>query len=342
MPAIEANVEGLWIAKQAVKGTPAAAPATNLNAKRLRKVGGGVSPNPTHGSENFSDGNRFTDSVDFVDQINGGGAPVVQAGPGDLAYLSYLALGAESVGAAVATVFPHTITANNAGGFWFTVWKKVGANVVLRQKFNDCRMASLRIEGSSANKVVKATPTIVSLDPGEVFAVDPTLVVDADNPYLYTEAEGTFNIDGTIVKGHSSFALTINDNIAPWFGDSVYPFDFTYGQGAIAVEGVTLLVDAAGLAMYNKIVYGTAAPVAGTKPQKVVYMGTYTFTLTRGAGATMRSYQITLPKVHWTPDVAIEGNPDGGPTELALSAEARSLAGVQLTIVANTLDAAYT
>jgi hypothetical protein len=341
MPAIEANIEGLWIAKQAAKGTPATAPSTNANAKRLRKVGGDVAPTPTHGNENYSDGNRFTDSVDFVDQINGGGAPVVQAGPGDLTYLLYLALGAESVGTAVSGVLPHTISANNAGGFWFTVWKKLGSSIVLRQQFTDCRMASLRVEGSSANKVVKATPTIVSLNPGVVFSADPTLVVEPDQPYLYTEATGTFTIDGSVVKGHSSFALVINDNIAPWFGDDVLPYDFVYGQGSIGVEGITLLVDAAGLAMYNKIVYGTATPTAGAVPQKSVYMGSYSFTLARGTGATARSLAITLPRVHWTPDVAVAGNPDGGPTELSLGAEARSLAGVQITVVSNTLDAAY-
>lgn len=340
MPAMEANVEGLWIAKQTARGTPAAAPSTNANAKRLRKVGGGASPTVVHGSENYSDGNRFTGATDFVDTVSGGGGPVVQAGPGDLAYMCYLALGQESVGAAVSGVYPHTITPNNAGGFWFTLWKKVGANVVLRQKFNDCRIASLRVEASSANKVVKATPTILSLDPAEVYSTDPTLVVDADQPYLYTEASGTFTIDGTVIRGHSSFALVINDNLAPWYGDDVIPWELVTGVGTIAVEGITLIVDAAGLAQYNKIVYGTGAPVAGTKPAKSVYTGSYTFTLTRGAAGTLRSFQVTLPLVHWTPDISIEGNPDGGPTEIAIGAEARG--SNQLTVVANCLDAAYT
>jgi hypothetical protein len=277
-----------------------------------------------------------------VDSIIGGGAPVVQAGPGDLAYLLYLMMGQESVGAAVSTVFPHTETPNNAGGFWFTAWKKVGQSVAVKQKFNDCRMASLRIEGSSANKVVKATPTIISADPGEVYTTDPTVGLDADSPFLYTEAEGTFNLDGTIIRGHSSFALVINDNLTPWNGDSVFAQEIVPGQGAITVEGITLLVDAAGLAEYNKIVYGTASPTAGTKPQKVVFFGSYTFTLTRGATTTLRSFTVTLPKVHWLPDVAINGNPDGGPTEISLGAEARTSGGNQITCLCNTTEAAYT
>src|SRR4051812_7414264 len=103
---MEANVEGLWIAKQPGRGTPATSPATTAAGRRLRKVGGGLNPNPAHGNENYSDGTRFSGAVDFVDTIAGGGAPVVQANPQDLAYLTYLALGAETVGAAVTGVLP--------------------------------------------------------------------------------------------------------------------------------------------------------------------------------------------------------------------------------------------
>jgi len=344
MPAMEANIEGLWIAKQTARGTPATAPAPAGQGKRLRKVGGGLSPNPDHGSENYSDGKRFTGATDFINLISGQGAPVVQGGPGDLAYLAYLISGGESADVPVASVTPHTITPAETGSFWFTAWKRLGTNVSTKQKFNDCRMTSLRIEASSANKVVKATPTLISLDAGEIFDTDPTKTVDVDLPFLYTDAVGTFVLDGQpAIRGHSSFAFVISDGLAGWQGDSVFHHELVSGTSTIAVEGITLLVDAPGLAQYNRIVYGSAAPVAGTKPQNQVYYGSYTFTLTRGAGATLRSFQVTLPKVHWNPDVALEGNPDGGPIEISLGAEARDDGTNPLyTIVANTLDAAYT
>lgn len=343
MPAIEANVAGLWLAKQTAKGTPATAPSTNANAKRLRVVGGDVNVARADSNENFADGNRFTDATDFVSTSIGQGAPVAQGDPGTLSYLLYLMAGAETTGAAVSGVVPHTWTFGPAtSSFWFTLWKRVGQTAILRQAFNDCRMTSLRIEGSSANKVVKATPTLFSLDPGVVYATDPTLAVETDKPFLYTEAVGTFTIDGTVFKGHSSFAVVINDNLAPWYGDDVAPYDVAVGQGAINIEGITILVDTAGLQQYNKIIYGSATPTAGTKPQKTVYMGSYTFTLSRGTGATARSVQFTLPNVHWAPDsVAVPINPDGGPTELALAADARTSAGVQMTVIGSTLDIAY-
>lgn len=346
MPAIQSNVEGFWIARQpSGKGTPAAAPAARTAGIRLKKVGGGANPGRSDGSENFSDGNRFTDSTDFVDQVQGNGAPVAQLGPGDAAYLTYLIMGAEANAAAVMGVIAKTITANPAGSFWFTAWKRVGSSPVLRQKFNDCRMTSLRIEGSSANKIVKGTPTFFSLDAGETYTTDPTVAVEAEAAWLYTEAVGTFNIDGTIFKGHSSFALVINDNLGPWYGDDVTAYDVTVGQGTIVVEGITLLVDDAGLTQYNKIIYGSASPSTGTKPQRTVYYGSYEFELKRGTvgQANYRNYKADLDKVHWTPDLAIDGNPDGGPTELALAAEARTPGGgQQLTVTANSLDVAYT
>jgi len=342
--AIESNVEGIWLAKQTAKGTPATAPTSNANAKKLRKVGGGVNPTLDHGNENYSDGNRFSDASDFVNSIVGNGAPVAQMGPGDGAYLSYLMLGSETTAAAVAGVVPHTITPGPTS-FWFTVWKRMGNSLIIRQKYTDCRMVSLRVEGSSANKVVKMTPTFFSLDAGEVFSTDPTCVVDTDQPFLYTEAEATFTIDTVVIRGHSSFAMVITDGLATWQGDSVYMHDVTTGQGAVTIEGITLLVDQAGLDQYNKIMYGTTSPTAGTKPQKTVYMGSYSFELKRGtvASANFRNFKVELAKVHWNPDLAIDGNPDGGATEISLGAEARKdPAQPFVKITANTVDIAYT
>lgn len=343
MPALESNVAGLWLAKQSAKGSAASAPSTNANAKKLRQVGGDISVARADANEAFTDGNRFNDATDFVSTLVGNGAPVVQADPGSLNYLLYLMSGAETVGAATSSVYPHTFNFGPAtSSFWFTAWKRVGQTNILRQQFIDCRMSSLRVEGSSANKVVKATPTLFSLDPGVTYATDPTLAVETDKPYLYTEAVGTFTIDGTVFKGHSSFAVVINDNVAPWYGDDVLAYDVAAGQGSVNVEGITIFVDAAGLQQYNKIIYGSASPSAGTRPQKSVYMGSYTFTLTRGAAGTLRSHSFTLSNVHWTPDAAIAPNPSGGPVELAIGAEARTSSGNQLVVVGNVLDAAYT
>jgi hypothetical protein len=340
MPALEAHIEAAWIAKQTAKGTPVA-----VAVKRGRKVGGGMSPNPEHGSEPYSDGERFNNAEDFLNTLVGNGNPIFQAQPGLFAYLHYLMLGAEVVTGPTNTVYQHVATPNNAGGFWFGAWKRAGQNVLLRQKFNDCRLVSLRVEGSSANKVVKITPTFISLDSGEIFTSDPVQAEDADRPFLYTEAVGTFNLDGTVFKGHSSFAYVISDAVTPWYGDDVTPYDVAFGRGQITVEGVTLLVDQAGLEQYNRIVYGSANPGNGVKPQKSVYYGSYAFELKRGTAgqADYRRALVEFPRVKWNPDVSIEGNPQGGAVELALGAEARKASGQpMIRVTSNVLDAAYT
>jgi hypothetical protein len=188
-------------------------PATVAD-KQGRKVGGDMNVNRSDGSENYSDGSRFGDAVGFVDTIVGEGSPVLQAQAGVVGSLGAIVLGADAVSAAGPN-YDHAETPGT-GGAWATVWKKVGATVgPLRQKFNDCRLVSLRIEGSTANKVVKITPTWLSLDSGEIFTSDPVKVIDPDLPGAVHGGLGRFTIDGATYRGESSFAIVISDGATP-------------------------------------------------------------------------------------------------------------------------------
>lgn len=314
MPAIENRVEGCWWNKQTAFQSPAA-----TAFRRGRKVGGDMNVTREDENEPYSSGQRFNTAADFINAISGQGDPVLQGQPGVLGHLAYLLLGQETV-TGVADPFTHVATPGPSG-FWTTWWKLVGATVAERQKFNDCRLISLRIEASSESKVLKITPTFISLDAGEIFATDPVAIEEPGEPFLYTEAEGTFTIDGTVFRGHSSFAVQINDAVEAWWGDSVNPNDIAFGLGNIVVEEITLLVNAQGLGRYNQIMYGTPTPAAGTKPIKTLgALGSYSFDMTRGVN---RQAKIELPGVKWSPDLAIPGNPEGGATELNMSAEAR-------------------
>ena len=435
MPSIESRVEGAWVAKQTGKGSPAAAAV-----KRLRKIGGDMLVNRDDGSQNWSDGQRFSDAEDFANTLVGNGNPQLQAQPGTLAYLMYLMSGQESVTAVTGTAgrYDHVATPNNAGAFWSTWWKKVGESAVVpqRQKFNDCRMSSMRVEGSSAAKVCRMTPTWVSLDPGEVYVTDPVQAEDTDRSFLYTEGEGRFTINGATFRGHSSFAFQINDGVAPWYGDSVRPHDVVFGEGQIMLEGVTILVDQQGKDYYDEIIYGRTSPAAGVKPRTDIPLyGSYSVELKRGtrtdlaitgtptggtftltvdgsttapiafnatatavqsaltALATVRpgevvatggplpgtgvlltflrsgvvvtatgtgltggtspavtvsdrghdvGFKLEVPKVKWSPDLAIPGNPDGGPVELSLAGMARKLSATPMyTTTIRNGDPAY-
>lgn len=346
---VESNVYGLWVAKQSAFGSPAAS-AT----KKLIQVGGSVGGTSAYGSENWSDTSRFGDATDYVDTIQGGGAPVIEAQPDEAAYLYWLFFGGEVVTG--TGPFIHTFTPGATGSFWSTWWQRIGMSTIVRQKHNDMRISSLRIEGSTANKVCKVTPTLVGADPKETFATDPTPTTSFgtagaasdDAPWVYTEGKSRYTVDGTTFTGHSQFAVVVEDALAPIYGDDVSPYAFVPGTAQVRVEGITMVLDDASIAQYNKIVYGTASPSTGSKPLRSLggqALGSWGCDLQRnGVGAAaLQRHQITIPGIRWTPDVDIAPSPDGGPIELALAGGARkSGSNPRITIVCNNNSAAYT
>jgi hypothetical protein len=326
--ALESNIHALWAKKQTAKGAPAVA----ASARRMVTVAGDFTSNREDGSENFSDMDRFGDMTDFVNTITGEGNPGIETHPAQLAYIAWLFFGNEVVTGA-ADPWQHETTPQANGGFWSTWWLRVGATVIRREKFNDCKMGALTLEGSTGAKVVRATPTLLSLDPGEVFdgAAEPVTALPTDEPFLYTEGVGTFNIDGTIFEGQSQFSVTWDEGLSPYYGDDVVPVDLVTGNASIGLA-TTILVDSEGHQKYNSLIYNTAAPASGTKPVRALTaLGSYEFTLTRKTAAgpvtPARTCNLLVPGVKWAPDVAVPPNPEGGAVELALAGSMRKVSG---------------
>lgn len=318
MGLLESKIYGLWIAKQTARGSAAA-----TAIKRLRQVTGNVKTDRSDGRERFGTDARFGDAQHYVDSIVGSGDPGIQAQPGILAYLLYLFAGQETVTGAVDP-FTHEITPSAVGGFWSTVWKKVGVSDIVREKFADCRISQIVIEGSTGQKVVRVTPTIISLDPGEKVAADPVKTYDEGDAFLYTEGESAFKINASVVRAQSQFNITINEALDPVYTDSVVPLELASGEPEVTI-GLTLALNTEGLKIYNREVYGSEEPAATTKPLKALpATGAYAFTLTKEA---KRKFTFELPGVKWTPDVAVEPNPAGGLTEVTLAGQLRILAG---------------
>jgi hypothetical protein len=319
---VESKIYGLWIAKQAKRGEAAAAAI-----KRLRQVTGNVKVDRSDGREKFGTDSRFGSAQHFVDSIMGSGDPGIQAQPGPLAYLLYLFAGQETVEVGAgeeAGVETHIITPAAAGGFWATVWKKVGVSDVVREKSADCKIGQVVIEGSTGQKVVRVTPTIASLDPGEKVAADPVKAFDGDDAFLYTEGESAFEINEEVIRAQSQFQITINEALEPVMTDSVVPLELAAGEPEVTVA-LTLALNTDGLAIYNREVYGSAEPAPGTKPLKTLpAIGAYEFLLEKSKEL---SFGLELPGVKWTPDVAVEPNPAGGLTEVSLAGEFQEVAG---------------
>jgi hypothetical protein len=305
---MESRIEGAWANVQTAKGT-----AATTAAKQFRKTGGDVNVAREDTSQPFSENSRFGNAEDYVNTITGNGNPQFQAQPGPLAFWLAVMNGQDSVAAVAgpAGLYDHTGTPATAGAKWFTYWRTQGAAVgPLRQQFVDCRLSTLRIESSSAQKVTQVTPTFVALDPGIVYATDPVATQDTDRALYYTEGTGRFKINGAVFTGHSSFACNLNDNVTPWYGDALTAEDVVFGAGSVALEGITLLVNQQGKDYYDETIYGTTAPAAGVKPRTdLPFYGSYEFDLRHG---TVVDLTATGTNTAGTFTVTVDGSTTAG------------------------------
>lgn len=348
MSVIESNVYGLWVAAQTAKGTP-----ITTAAKKLVQTAGGVEVNRDDAEQNYSDGDRFGDSFEWVNTLLGGGSPVVMATPKELSYLLWLFFGGETTTG--TGPYQHVFKPGASGGKWLGLWQSIGLSTVVRRKFNDCRISSLRIEGSTANKLLRVTPTITSIDPGVVLAADPAVAyakgtsgAASDNlPWIYTEGKGRFKVNTVVMSGHMQFALVIEDALTPVYGDDGVPYEYVPGAAKVRLEGCSVMLDSVGLARYNESMYGTAAPAADAKPLSSlagVPTGSWEVDFQRnGAGSSaLQRLKIEVPSIRWAPSSPLQPNPDGGVLELPLAGTARKSGSDLVTITANSDEVAHT
>lgn len=236
----------------------------------------------------------------------------------------------------------HLFTPQPNGGFWSTFMSRVGASVIKRQQFSDVLISNLTIEGSTSAKVLRVTPNAMVVTPGLTYSSDPTTVINLANvPFLYTDGAGTFTIDGNVFQGQTQFNITWEQAFNPAYGDSVTPFDMVPGLARVTIA-VSVVVDAAGLQQYNRIIYGNPSPSPGTQPLKTIpAMGSWSANLTRATG---EAFACTIPAVHWAPGLSIPPNPQGGVTDISLAGEMRKVLGQPATTVTikNPDNAAYT
>lgn len=345
MPTIETNYYAAWIGKQSAKGTPNTTPS-----RRLQQQGGEVAFVRDDGSEEVSDLTKYGDTEDWVNSNLGRGDLALHATPTELAYVLWLMHGAEAYSAISAVSGPpaipamarHRFTPTSTIGYYSTIFQRVGSSVgPRRHQSNDCVCTKVQIEASTAAKMMRFTPSFISLDPSIPYAADPAAAMPSDRPFLFTDLsqvgstpaasiDGSLVVDGSTFRGVTQFSLTIDDAWEPIFGDSTTPYDFQQGNAGVQV-GATIYFDAAGLAQWNTLVYGTASPTAGTRPIKAVPpLGSFTATVRQrtAAGAHAgREVVATVPGVKWEIPPAPQPSSGGGAAEIALSGMMRPVSG---------------
>lgn len=327
-PILEPNYYGLWGAKQPSKGTA----ATMTSAKRLVQVGGDFGLARDDGEENYSDLTKYGARTDWVNSLLGNGEPVVEATPTELAWALWMLHGGETVSAVTGppTAQKHSFAPSLSRPHWGTFHSRIGNTVgPVRRQWLDCLITRVAVEMSTANKAVRFTPRIISLDPAQNKTADPTPGMPADKALLFTDASGTFTLDGTVYPGMSAASLTIDEAYEPVFGDSATPFDVVQGNPAVTV-GATLLLDTAALALFNMQVYGSATPALDAKPRSgIPALGSFSWYAKQrdSAGALNgREFKAAFPAntIKWDiPDFPGPA-PDGGATELAFSGTLRT------------------
>lgn len=331
MSLLEPNFYGAWIGKQSAQGSPNTTPS-----QRLVKTGGQVVDRRSDGKEQYSDLTKYGNYTDWVDSIIGEGELGIEATPTELAYLLWLFHGGESVTAVTGppAASRHQFTPALGQGYWFTLFERVGNQVARRLQHNDCLMTKWTLEASVANKAVKFTPRILSLDPAVPYATDPSASLPTTRPFLHTDlsanggasADGSLTLGGTTYRTVSNVRVEVDDAWEPVYGDSDRPVDFVQGDPGASVAA-TLLFDSAALAKFNMLHYGTASPAAGTKPIRQIpatdsFSATYRQRDNTGAWNGLQ-LDISIPAVKWTLPDAPAPNSGGGMTELALVGEMR-------------------
>lgn len=327
----ELNVYRFACGKQTAKGTPLAAPV-----KSVISVAGDIGTTRDQGNENWSDGaTLYGGRTYWVNNVTGRGTLGLELTPSEGAHQMWLFNGAETVAADASRPLwnMHTFVPGLTMPFYATWWRKVGINVLQRQRFRDCLTGQVQLEGSTANKAIRLSPEVMSLDPAENLSVDPTwpALPTSDVVMLYTEASGTFKVDTVTIRGHSQFTVVLNQGLDLVYTDDVIPFEVIRGTPSATIA-CTIQADSDGLAQWNKYLYGTSTPGAGALPTKTMAaLGSYGFQATKGVGTGLTGrFNFTAAGVRWNLPDWPAPNPDGGNATLALAGTIEPVAGQPL------------
>jgi hypothetical protein len=213
----------------------------------------------------------------------------------------------------------HTFTPSPVQGFWVTFVRRVGGTSYLqRHSFLDCIIGGLTLEGSTATKALRMSPTVLSLDPAKVLSADPAQALPTGidlKPFLYTDATSAFVFAGVALPSQSEFTFTLNEDRQPVYGDDAVPYDLAVGNPS-ALLSVTAIFDSLTGARWNELAYGTAVPTAGTKPLRSVAANiaySMDFQQKDGKGnLTGNRLKITIPVLHCVVPDAPAPNAAGG------------------------------
>jgi hypothetical protein len=305
MPAVSGNVVTLGIAKQTVKGTPAASPTY-----KLKLTGGDIAPVREIIQLAETDATR-QQGKNMVVSSRVEGSPEFYVRPTDFALLAYFALGAVSTSG--ASDYTHTITPANAGPY-FTLWKAIGGSVLVDQ-YSDCRITGLRIRGQAGQ------PLTCGIDVVGLVALlgqtDPVLAPVTQDPLVYPQV--TVTKGGAAPGTVESFEINYANNGVTLQGDKqLNPYEYVWGE--LAVSGtLTMLFESD--ATYRAFHTGSTS---GTVPSTTIF--SETLSILAQASATL-SVEAVMAAVAYDA-YPVPPDPGGAPIRVAAGFRSQPAAAI--------------
>jgi len=334
MPAevIESGVGTLNYGKQTAKGSIATAATVTVGYDQPKMQAGGLKVNKTSNSEEFVDGQRFGSPATFTDTIGGEvGTLTIQPQPENAGLYAAQLLGVDTVTGSVDP-WTHTITSAGTSGAWATWWQKVGAAVgPNRELYSDSKIAKLVLNAADKQNVMHYGLDIQSLNPGQVYTVDPAKTQATTDPYYWTETAGAITFDGKVLSEINEEIVEIDTGLKPYNGNYIRPIQLIESKGKI-ISTLKTIVTNETRELYLKALYGEVAPAAGKTPVKAVY---YAAAKTVYEKSATRKMTIERPKIAIDPkDMSIPPQAEGGEIAIMFGGEClKEGATAALTII---------
>lgn len=318
MSGISGKRGSIAFAVQSGKGVAATAPTVKFYLAGDPTLG----PVKERGRYSMTDASQDNGAA-YTSKMAVEGGLSVYAHPQGVGFLSAAVSGA-NVDSGTAGAYQHVATPAD-DMLWVTAWREVGGVII--EKFTDCKIHSMQVEGSAGQPITIALEVIGCTALFETAdAPLAALAALTDNGYLYPEAAARIKID-TVAKKVHKFSFGLKRNASGYQADGYGYDDVDPGARELSLSFSTRFVSGAiGAAEYREFYYGSSTgtafdPAVGIKAFEIEFLR---------AAAT--SWKIALPAVTFSA-VPVNASVSGDPVEVEVACEVeRPAAGNIYTI----------
>jgi hypothetical protein len=321
--ALQIGRDVFYIAKQAARGTLAAAPAF---AHGL--TGGGISVDPKDEKVGITSA-ALAPSGAFREKVETEANVETLALAHSIGVYFLAALG--NVATTGTTSFTHTFTLGAASPY-LSAWIKKGDGLIVASR--DCKLDELELEWDE-NKPLEVKSKLAG---GKVsFPASVTPVFDETSaPTFFTPVNGTFAFaaSGSTPGAAASIlsgGITIKRDVESYF----FSGDIEAGDNAegVCTPEIKLKMLAEDTSVWRTLLTGTSA---GTTVSQTPVYGSFEFNFTAGSS----TLKIAASRVAFTCDLP-EADPDGGAAEIELSGICYLSGATPLTVTLVNAQSSY-